>query len=87
MHLWQWQLTMVCHKSFSVLQYETCFILFSDCWRDTGEKVNVENVLRTFKENVGKVTTIFKHVVPKIAAKSWTKELEAAKALVEGGAM
>jgi 5'-methylthioadenosine phosphorylase len=44
-----------------------------DCWRETGEKVSVEGVLKTFKENAAKVTQIFKAVVPKIAAKDWTE--------------
>jgi len=47
-----------------------------DCWRDTGEKVSVEKVLATFKGNAKKVTELFKWVVPKIAAKDWTSEIE-----------
>jgi 5'-methylthioadenosine phosphorylase len=58
-----------------------------DCWRDGGEKVSVEHVVRTFKSNVGKVTDIFKTVVPMIAKKDWTQEVQAAKACVDGGFM
>jgi len=54
-----------------------------DCWRDVGEKVTVEHVLRTFKNNVGKMQDIFKTVVPLIAKKDWTEEIKAAKKLIE----
>ena len=42
-----------------------------DCWRDEGEKVSVEMVLKTFRENAAKVTRLFKHVVPIIAKHPW----------------
>jgi len=58
-----------------------------DCWRDTGEKVSVENVMKTFKENAEKVTMLFVNVVPKIAKKDWSNEILALKTLVEGGIM
>lgn len=54
-----------------------------DCWRDTGDKVCVADVMKTFKENVEKITKLFVHIVPKIAAKDWTKEITELKTLVE----
>lgn len=39
-----------------------------DCWRTCDEEgVNVQAVLKTFKENVQNITKLFVHVVPKIA--------------------
>jgi len=58
-----------------------------DCWRDTGEKVSVENVMKTFRENAEKVTMLFVNVVPKIAKKDWCNEIMALKMLVDGGIM
>lgn len=43
-----------------------------DCWRDTGEKVSVPEVLAMFKKNVEKVTKILVEVVPNIAKQDWT---------------
>lgn len=54
-----------------------------DCWRDTGNKVCVADVLKTFKENVEKITKLFVHIVPKIAAKDWTNEITELKSVVE----
>uniref|UniRef100_A0A8D8QBT9 S-methyl-5'-thioadenosine phosphorylase n=1 Tax=Cacopsylla melanoneura TaxID=428564 RepID=A0A8D8QBT9_9HEMI len=58
-----------------------------DCWRDVGNKVCVADVLKTFKENVEKITKLFVHIVPKIAAQDWTKEIEELKTLVESSNM
>jgi len=43
-----------------------------DCWRDTGEKVSADAVIKTFRENASKVTKLFRNVVPKIAVHDWT---------------
>lgn len=43
-----------------------------DCWRDTGEKVSVPEVLAMFKKNVEKVTKILVEAVPNIAKQDWT---------------
>ncbi|CAG7677353.1 unnamed protein product, partial [Allacma fusca] len=58
-----------------------------DCWRDTGEKVSVEGVMRTFKANSQKVTKLFKHVVPKIAEQSWDEHIENLQGLLQGSTM
>lgn len=42
-----------------------------DCWRNSEERVSVPEVLRKFKENVGKVTKILEAVVVKIASENW----------------
>lgn len=43
-----------------------------DCWRETGEKVSADAVVKIFKENASKVTDLFRKVVPKIAAAEWS---------------
>lgn len=43
-----------------------------DCWRDSGEKVSVPEVLAMFKKNVEKVTKILVESVPLIAKQDWT---------------
>lgn len=43
-----------------------------DCWRDSGAKVSVPEVLAMFKKNVEKVTQILVEVVPNIAKQDWT---------------
>jgi len=58
-----------------------------DCWRETGEKVSADSVVKTFKENAAKVTTLFKHVVPRIAASDWKPHHEELKATINCGKM
>ncbi|XP_018915663.2 S-methyl-5'-thioadenosine phosphorylase [Bemisia tabaci] len=53
-----------------------------DSWRDKGEKVNVASVLKIFRENVEKITTLFTAVIPKIHDANWTEEIKEAKACV-----
>lgn len=43
-----------------------------DCWRDSGEKVSVPEVLAIFKKNVEKVTKILVETVSNIASMDWT---------------
>lgn len=42
-----------------------------DCWRDTGEKVCVNEVMETFKKNVGKISNLMASVIPEIAKENW----------------
>jgi 5'-methylthioadenosine phosphorylase len=42
-----------------------------DCWRDSGEKVSVPEVMKTFAENVSKVIKLVLAVVPKIRQTEW----------------
>jgi 5'-methylthioadenosine phosphorylase len=48
-----------------------------DCWRDTGSKVCVDEVMRTFRSNVRKVVALLKHVLPVIASKDWDEVIDA----------
>ncbi|KAJ8963352.1 hypothetical protein NQ318_018824, partial [Aromia moschata] len=50
-----------------------------DCWREVGEKVCVADVLRTFKQNITKVTRLITGVVLKIAAKDWEQPIKELK--------
>ncbi|XP_052893553.1 S-methyl-5'-thioadenosine phosphorylase [Anopheles moucheti] len=47
-----------------------------DCWRETGEDVNVADVLATFKKNVTKVTDLIINAIPKVAALDWSDTIE-----------
>lgn len=51
-----------------------------DCWRDSGEPVSVEMVLKTFKENATKAISIIQAAIPRLAASDWLNT--SAKALV-----
>ncbi|XP_023014517.2 S-methyl-5'-thioadenosine phosphorylase [Leptinotarsa decemlineata] len=46
-----------------------------DCWRETGEKVTVSDVLKMFKQNVTKVTNIVTSAVKKIGQQNWDSTL------------
>lgn len=50
-----------------------------DCWRDTGSKVCVDEVMRTFKSNVQNVVALLKHVLPVIAGDDWDKVIDSLK--------
>lgn len=47
-----------------------------DCWKEETEKVNVANVIKTFQENVEKITKIFINIVPKIIERNWDTEID-----------
>lgn len=50
-----------------------------DCWRDTGEKVCVNEVMETFKKNAVKISNLIANIVPEIAKENWDdtiKELQ-----------
>lgn len=66
---------MVLAKEAGLLYAAVAMATDYDCWRDIGNKVCVADVLKTFKENVEKITKLFVHIVPKIAAKDWTQEI------------
>lgn len=50
-----------------------------DCWRIGCESVNVQDVLRTFAQNVTKVKQILVKTVENIAKEDWTKSIAEAK--------
>ncbi|XP_022184740.2 S-methyl-5'-thioadenosine phosphorylase-like [Nilaparvata lugens] len=58
-----------------------------DCWRISEEGVNVSDVLKTFKENVEKITKLFLKVVPRIAEENWDDTIDSLKATVESSIM
>jgi 5'-methylthioadenosine phosphorylase len=58
-----------------------------DCWRDSGEKVSVEGVMRTFKANSQKVRELFKAAVPRIAGIPWEEHVEGLQGLLLGSTM
>lgn len=66
---------VVLAKEAGILYAAVAMATDYDCWRDTGEKVSVEHVLKTFKSNAEKVTKLFLEVVPKIAKQDWSEEI------------
>ncbi|CAH1117807.1 unnamed protein product [Phaedon cochleariae] len=58
-----------------------------DCWRDSGEKVCVANVMKTFSENVVKVTRLLTTVLPRIAERDWEATIQELKDVVQGSIM
>jgi len=58
-----------------------------DCWRDKEQGVSVGEVLATFKQNVMKVTKLFREVVPMIGAHEWDNTIDDLKSLVSSGFM
>lgn len=55
-----------------------------DCWRSSGPKVCVSDVLAMFKSNVGKVTQLLSTAVANIAKEDWTETInELNKTVVE----
>lgn len=47
-----------------------------DSWREGEEGVNVENVMKIFKQNASNAQKLLLDVIPKIAKEDWTKTLE-----------
>ncbi|XP_011405094.1 PREDICTED: S-methyl-5'-thioadenosine phosphorylase-like [Amphimedon queenslandica] len=47
-----------------------------DCWRDTGEPVNVALVMKTLEENGEKAKNLLLKAVPAIAKEEWTQTLK-----------
>ncbi|KAG5874051.1 hypothetical protein JTB14_034627 [Gonioctena quinquepunctata] len=58
-----------------------------DCWRETGERVCVADVLKTFKDNVIKVTKLLTSSVPKIAQESWNDTIKELNETVQSSVM
>ncbi|CAH1774500.1 unnamed protein product [Owenia fusiformis] len=58
-----------------------------DSWHESKEPVNVENVLKTFKQNAKQACDLILHAIPKFAQKDWTDIVKANKDLVEGSIM
>ncbi|KAJ8936608.1 hypothetical protein NQ314_012223 [Rhamnusium bicolor] len=58
-----------------------------DCWRETGDHVNVADVMRTFKENVIKVTKLITAVIPAIANKKWEQPVKELKDMIQANVM
>jgi hypothetical protein len=50
-----------------------------DCWRDTGNKVCVDEVMHNFKCNVQNLIALLKHIIPAIAIDDWDKIIDSVK--------
>uniref|UniRef100_A0A1I8PBE4 S-methyl-5'-thioadenosine phosphorylase n=1 Tax=Stomoxys calcitrans TaxID=35570 RepID=A0A1I8PBE4_STOCA len=58
-----------------------------DCWREDCESVNVQDVLKTFAENVKKVKQILLKAVVNIAKEDWSEDIAEAKQCVADNTM
>lgn len=58
-----------------------------DSWRESETAVCVEEVMKTFKKNVAKVTQLVLAVVPRIAGLDWTDSISDLKKLCNGSIM
>ncbi|KAF7271755.1 hypothetical protein GWI33_015398 [Rhynchophorus ferrugineus] len=47
-----------------------------DCWRDSGEKVSHDAVLKVFQENVKKILSLLQIIIPKMAQENWCEAIE-----------
>ena len=59
-----------------------CLILISDfVWISYFCQVNVENVLKTFKDNAARATAVILKVIPRLKEVDWTKTIKANKVI------
>jgi len=58
-----------------------------DSWHPHLENVNVELALKTFRENVGKVTDVLCAAIPIIAKLDWTENIKELQKTVKGSVM
>jgi len=58
-----------------------------DCWRDTGSKVCVDEVMRTFRSNAQSMVALLKHVLPVIASDDWDKVIDSLRESVTSSVM
>lgn len=54
-----------------------------DSWRSDGDSVNVENVMRTFRENSEKAKNLLVAAVPRIASQDWSDTIRELKVLAQ----
>jgi 5'-methylthioadenosine phosphorylase len=50
-----------------------------DCWRETGNKVCVDEVMHNFKSNVQNLIALLKHIIPIIANDDWDEVIDSIK--------
>uniref|UniRef100_V5GS18 S-methyl-5'-thioadenosine phosphorylase n=2 Tax=Anoplophora glabripennis TaxID=217634 RepID=V5GS18_ANOGL len=74
---------VVLAKEAGILYTSIALATDYDCWRDTGDKVCVPDVLRIFKENISKVSTLIATTVSKIASQNWEASIKELKAMAE----
>lgn len=58
-----------------------------DCWKTTGEKVCVGDVMATFQQSVPKVIELITKVVPKISAEDWETTINELKETCDSSVM
>ncbi|XP_043277655.1 S-methyl-5'-thioadenosine phosphorylase isoform X2 [Venturia canescens] len=56
-----------------------------DCWRESDKSVCVADVMKVFKENVNKVTTVLVKAIKLIGEQNWDEDIENLKKLVTEG--
>ncbi|XP_060530408.1 S-methyl-5'-thioadenosine phosphorylase [Cylas formicarius] len=58
-----------------------------DCWRDSGEKVSHQFVVKNFQENVKKVTSLLLAAVSRLKGEDWTRTLQDTQNLAKESVM
>ncbi|XP_049832024.1 S-methyl-5'-thioadenosine phosphorylase [Schistocerca gregaria] len=58
-----------------------------DCWKETGETVCVEDVMKTFKKNIEKVVDLISHSVTLIAQHQWDNTIDGLRETVKNSIM
>lgn len=70
---------VVLAKEAGICYASVALVTDYDCWRESGEKVCVAEVMKTFSENVSKVSKFVLSIVTKIGQEKWddtVKELQ-----------
>ncbi|CAB3403982.1 unnamed protein product [Caenorhabditis bovis] len=61
-------------KELGIPYATTALVTDYDCWREEGEQVTMEAVMKTFAENVEKAKTLFINAVVEIGKVDWSDE-------------
>ncbi|CAH0551464.1 unnamed protein product [Brassicogethes aeneus] len=78
---------VVLAKEAGILYISLALATDYDCWRETGEKVTVVDVLKTFKNNVDKVIKLITALVPIINKGSWDEHVKELRDCVQQSVM
>ncbi|CAG9835024.1 unnamed protein product [Diabrotica balteata] len=66
---------VVLAKEAGICYANVALVTDYDCWRDSGVKVCVPEVMKTFRENISKVIKLVLSIVPKIGETDWNKTI------------
>ncbi|XP_028129716.1 S-methyl-5'-thioadenosine phosphorylase [Diabrotica virgifera virgifera] len=78
---------VVLAKEAAICYANVSLVTDYDCWRDSGVKVCVPEVMKTFRENISKVIKLVLSVVPKIGETDWHKTITELKEVQQSSVM